>query len=67
MTERLVKWIGADSGWKVGRVVNVDGGDDVYRNRQSFDTLVRHAHTGELEWIAESELSTYPSEPIPQP
>jgi hypothetical protein len=29
--------------------------------------LIRHAHTGELEWVPDEKLKPYPSEPIPEP
>jgi hypothetical protein len=29
--------------------------------------LIKHAHTGELEWVPVGRLKPYPSEPIPEP
>mgnify|MGYP001565600374 CR=1 FL=1 len=49
----VYKWIGADGGWKVGTIV------------QEADwsllsgTLMRHSHTGELEWVDTDALSEY--------
>ena len=70
---RLVTWIGLDGGNKVGRVVKLYMRDI---RRTMFDgnspttvecVLVKHSHTGELEFVPESKLSDYPREPIPQP
>lgn len=62
MSERLVKWIGADGGHKVGREVIVNDMPvcDICDLTKSILILVRHSHTGELEWVPESQLSTYP-------
>lgn len=52
------QWIGCDGGWKVGtqaidvKGVAIDFGDELW--------LMKHSHTGELEWVEPGELSLYP-------
>lgn len=71
----LVKWIGKDGGWKVGKRVVVDSQlihkvvrqeqPNPYGGRHSVYVgeaiLIQHSHTGELEWVDASKLEYYPT------
>ena len=64
---KLVQWIGKDGGWKTGEVVELATGYDftgpcpVTRSRNGFElSLVRHSHTGELEFVFEGILNPRP-------
>jgi hypothetical protein len=62
MTERLVKWIGADGGHKVGHVARHQDGtmrEVKAISNDKWHCLVRHAHTGQLEFVPESALQPY--------
>lgn len=53
---KYVQWIGKDGGWKTGEIVVIDGA-----KIQTFKTtLVKHSHTGELEFVEESKLERRP-------
>jgi hypothetical protein len=54
--DALVKWVGEDGGWKVGRTFSCEGAGVM----SGDDYLVRHSHTGELEWVDVFCLSRYP-------
>jgi hypothetical protein len=54
--DALVKWVGEDGGWKVGRTFACEGVVAI----QDGAYLVRHSHTNELEWVDGFCLSRYP-------
>jgi hypothetical protein len=54
--DALVKWVGEDGGWKVGRVM-VSGGIEISAHGSN---LVRHSHTGELELVPIDAIQSYP-------
>lgn len=59
----LLKWHDPTTGgWCVGRVVEIDGReiDELDLDFDGRILLVRHAHTGQLEWVPESKLEPYP-------
>ncbi len=43
----------------------VDGNGEVLHDDSTI--LVRHHHTGELEYVRQSKLENYPTSPIPEP
>lgn len=51
----MFKWIGIDGVWKIGTVASLVANCTV----DDRLTLMRHYHTGELEWIETSKLSPY--------
>ncbi|GEM_PF-5832263 len=61
--DRTVCWKDQYQGWHVGVTFLNDG----LREGDESTTLVRHKHTGELEWVPHCWLSDYPMEPIPEP
>ena len=59
-----------DSGaWNVGTLANAKPSGNPISRRCGTDlhVLIRHAHTGELEWVPEHLLRPYPSERIEEP
>jgi hypothetical protein len=57
--DALVKWVGEDGGWKVGHLMK-SAGVCVHPWLKVNWSLVRHSHTGELEFVANADLSRYP-------
>jgi hypothetical protein len=52
---RPVKWIGADTGWKTGHVVTLDG-HEVYHLGL---LVVQHSCGGQIESVYEGKLSPW--------
>jgi putative lipase involved disintegration of autophagic bodies len=64
-------WQDDDGAWHVGVLAKVmmRGAAEwagCVRDGVGYD-LIRHCHTGELEWVPVEKLLPYPSEPIPEP
>jgi len=66
MTGRRLCWVGSDGGWKVGTSMHVEGSVRPIGDGEG-NVLIRHKHTGELEYVPLSHLKDYPMEPIPEP
>ena len=64
--DRKVCWQDQYGGWHVG-VTFTDCDGQPVENDKGYNCLVRHKHTGEIEWIPHRYLSNYPMEPIPEP
>ena len=56
---RPVKWIGADTGWKTGHVVWLDGGEMYRVSNLAMYLLIQHSCGGELELVQEGKLSPW--------
>lgn len=41
--------------------------ENIFDGESEEQILIRHAHTGELEFVPTERLTNYPSEPIPEP
>ncbi len=62
-----VQWQETSGALHVGRVVLENGLPMFGFCGGKVNHLVRHAHTGELEFVHAAILRPYPAEPIPDP
>lgn len=61
-----VQWIGSDGGCKVGTIAVDVNGQWITRADDRL-ALVKHSHTGDLEWVGYDDLQPYQLSPISEP
>lgn len=68
VSDKPVKWIGEDGGWKVGTLAYVDGFLPwrTTPGALTVDYLVQHQHTGKLGWVTEGTYETYLGDKTPK-
>jgi hypothetical protein len=62
-----VQWEEPSGALHVGRVMLETGEPVLGFHGGEVNHLVRHAHTGELEFVPRAMLQPYPRTPIPEP
>lgn len=75
LSTQAYQWTDDDGALHVGRLVVDEYDREIRRDCETVPpspvcytcTLIRHAHTGELEFVPWGKLSVYPSEEIPTP
>lgn len=64
-------WQDENGAWQVGHAAMVRSGSigptQQARTAGGLCLLIRHYHTGDLEWVSNSLLRPYPESPIPEP